>query len=218
MARLFHFIIVAAIAALAPLASHACEFVVAEKGGTAAPATFETVSEGIVSGALRCGREAYPASIWTLHVDGAQPSLGIRDDRLVNTDTTGPLGELLAANVEDHVRLTILERTETIGMQRSPLPAQWYRLTRFFTFCETAGGADPLDCSVGKARIKGRSVAEDTDRDGYLDTLAHEISFYDGASKLHFLSLVSPWSESPTADAGFLIEALNAVSDVLKPT
>ena len=90
-------------------------------------------------------------------------------------------------------------------------------MTRFFTFCENTAGADPLDCSVGKTRIKGRRTAEDTDRDGYLDASMHEISYYDGASKLHFMQFVTPWSQSMTADAGLWIEAVNAMSDVLKP-
>ena len=215
MARLFHLIIVAAVAALTPLAAQACEFVAGSDPGS--PVTFDTVADGIVSGSLRCGHEAHPAYIWTLPVDGDQAELGIRDDRLHNTDHVGPLGRLLAADVEDHVRLTVLERRETIPLSRSPVPQGWFRFQNFFTFCGIAEGVDPLDCSVGKARIKGTRTDDDTDRDGYLDTSTHEISFYDGASKLHFLSFVTPWTESLTADAGHWIEALNAVSDVLKP-
>lgn len=217
MARLFQLVIVTAFATLLPVASHACEFLAADKGGSGIPATFDTVADGVVSGFLRCGREAYPAYVWTLAVDADQPSLGIRDDKLLDTDSTGPLGELLAADIEDHVRMTVLERTDTIGLPRSPVPEGWFKLTRFFTFCESAEGADPLDCSVGAARIKGWRKAEDTDRDGYLDMSTHEISYYDGASKLHFMSFVTPWSESLTADAGVWIEAVNAVSDVLQP-
>ena len=214
MDRPFYLIVIAAAAALSPLAAHACEFVVQ---GQDHSATFDTVAEGVVSGSIRCGRDTHPAYIWTLHVDGDQASLGIRDDELLNTDHLGPLDELLAADIEDHTRLTVLERTETIPMSRSPIPAGWFQLTRFFTFCEKATGTDPLDCSVGTARIKGRRTAEDTDRDGYLDMSTHEISYYDGASKLHFMSFVTPWTESATADAGLWIEALNAVSDVLQP-
>lgn len=56
------------------------------------------------------------------------------------------------------------------------------------------------------------------DLDGYLDVSRHEISVYDGSGKLHFMSFEMPWTDSVTADAYVLIEALNAMSDVLQPT
>lgn len=195
----------------------ACEFFLPDQSGGPAAARFETVPDGIVSGMLRCGDESHAAFVWTLGVDADQPSLGIRDDKLIETGHTGPLSELLKARVEDHVRLTVLERTETVDMARSPMPEGWFRYTRFFTFCEEIEGGDPLDCSVGKARIKGRRMAEDTDGNGYLDVSTHEINFYDGASKLHVLGFTTPYSDSMTADAGLWIEALNAVSAVLEP-
>lgn len=122
----------------------ACEFLVKGTGETPRSVTFDTIADGIVSGLYRCGAKAYPALVWTLPVDGKQKSLGIRDDRLVDTKLTGPLGQLLVADVEDHVRLTILERAETMSMSRSPVPKGWFRFQRFFTFCD-AGAADPLD-------------------------------------------------------------------------
>ena len=70
MARLFQLVIVAAFATLLPVASHACEFLAAEKDSSGIPTTFDTVADGVVSGFLRCGREAFPAYVWTLGVDG----------------------------------------------------------------------------------------------------------------------------------------------------
>ena len=77
--------------------------------------------------------------------------------------------------------------------------------------------ARTLDCSVGEARVKARATAIDSDRDGHLDYSKHEISVFDGVSKLQVLSFMTPWRESVTADMGYWIEAINAVSDVLQP-
>lgn len=195
----------------------ACEFLPNGENGPESAARLETIAEGIVTGTLRCGRDSHAAYVWTLGVDGKRENLGIRDDALFSERHTGPLDRLMAAYVEDHVRITVFERNETVKISRTPMPDDRFSMRRFFTFCDVAGTADPLDCSVGKARIKGRRTAEDTNRDGYLDASMHEISYYDGDSKLHVLGFSTPYGDSLTADVGLWIEALNAVSDVLQP-
>ncbi|MCI5074967.1 hypothetical protein [Oricola sp.] len=207
----------AALCVSAAAPALACEFVSDEIEGRAITETLASVKDGLVPGALRCGTEEHPAYVWTLGVDGDQPSLGIRDDKLFETRHTGPLSPLLAAKVEDHVRMTVFERSETVKIARAPLTDDRFSFRRFFTFCDADGSADPLDCSVGSVRIKGRRTALDTNRDGFLDMSDHEISYYDGASKLHVIGFSTPYSDSLTADAGLWIEAINAVSDALKP-
>lgn len=209
------FSLLAFVLAAAP--ASACEFLVATKNGAVRAETFDTVPDGVVAGKLHCGSEAYSAFVWTLAVDGDQPSLGIRDDKLHDTTMTGPLSRRLVARVGDHARLTVLERTETVGMARAPAPSGWFSFQSFFTFCEAGADVDPLDCSLGHARVKGWRKDEDLDRDGFLDVTKHEISYYDGASRLHFMNIVTPWKESVTAGAVIWIEALDAVSDALKP-
>jgi len=202
---------------LAALPASACAFLPKGEDGPEAAARLDTLADGIVTGALRCGRDSYAAYVWTLPVDGEQESLGIRDDALFAERHTGPLDQLMAAYVEDHVRITVFERSETVKISRAPMPGDRFSMRRFFTFCDIAGIADPLDCSVGKTRIKGRRTAEDSNRDGYLDVSMHEISYYDGEAKLHVLSFATPYGDSLTADVGLWIEAVNAVSDVLQP-
>lgn len=195
----------------------ACEFLPNGENGPQPAAKLETIPEGIISGALRCGRNSHAAFVWTLGVDGEQEKLGIRDDALFEERHTGPLEKLMAAYVEDHARITVFERSETAKISRTPMPDDRISMRRFFTFCDVAASDDPLDCSVGKTRIKGRRTAEDTNRDGYLDASMHEISYYDGNSKLHVLSFATSYGDSLTADVGLWIEAVNAVSDVLMP-
>lgn len=195
----------------------ACEFLPNGEDGPKPAAKLETVPEGIVTGTLRCGRDSHAAYVWTLGVDGKQESLGIRDDALFAERHTGRLDRLMSAYVEDHVRITVFERSETVKISRTPVPDDQFSMRRFFTFCDVAETVDPLDCSVGKVRIKGRRTAEDSNRDGYLDASMHEISYYDGVSKLHVLSFATHHGDSLTTDVGLWIEAVNAVSDVLQP-
>ncbi|WP_425416698.1 hypothetical protein [Oricola indica] len=202
---------------LAASGAFACEFRPNGASGPEPAATLDMLPEGIVSGTLRCGARAHAALVWTLGVDGGQENLGVRDDKLFEIRHTGPLNRLMAAHVEDHAHITVFERSETVKISSGPLPEGRFSIRRFFTFCDIDHAADPLDCSIGKARIKGRRTAQDTNKDGYLDISEHEISYYDGDSKLHVLSFATPYGDSLTADAGLWIEAVNAVSDVLKP-
>lgn len=217
MPRLFHLTVIAAIATMTPAVAHACDFLLRGETGMT-KATLDDAPEGIAAGMFWCGGDNYGVQLWTLVVDPQQADLGIRDGKLFDTTTIGPLTELLSAQIENHARVSVHERTETVSMQRSPIPRGWHSFRRFVSFCDLAGTGDPLDCSLGAARIKAYSTAKDSDLDGYLDYSLHEISYYDGASKLHVLRFVTPYSKSVTADVGIWIEAINAVSDVLKPT
>ncbi|MFZ2101840.1 MAG: hypothetical protein WAU86_14875 [Oricola sp.] len=181
------------------------------------PARLSDIGPGIAAGMLQCGRELFPAQVWTLEVDPAKPELGVRDGKLFDTRFTGPLTELVSAKIASHARVSVQERSETVAMSRSPMPEGRNSFRRIVTFCDLSDSGDPLDCSLGAARVKARSTAEDADRDGYLDLSTHEISFYDGASKLHVMSFVTPWEPKLTTDMAHWIDALNAVSDVLKP-
>ncbi|WP_193174450.1 hypothetical protein [Oricola nitratireducens] len=216
MPRLSFSRVLAVLFVLTASPAAACEFLTDAGNGPEA-VQFADIQPGIAPGALRCGSDLFPGYLWTLGVDGQQAELGIRDDKLFDAESTGPLVELLSAKVEGHARVTVHERRETAAMPRSPLPQGWFQYRRFVTFCDATGYDDPLDCSLGRARVKARATAADSDRDGYLDMSTHEISFYDGASKLHVLNFVTPWTESLTADIATWIEAINAVSDALKP-
>lgn len=214
MTRLPLPLILAAFFAAAALPAHGCELLLEREDGPK-PARLDDIGPGIVSGILSCGQTRRLMQFWSLAVDPDQPGLGVRDGKLFDTRYTGPLTELFSAKVEDHVHLSVHERTETVPLSRSPLPGDRHSIRRFVTFCDVDGSPDPLDCSLGATRLKARATARDSDRDGYLDMSLHEISFYDGGSKLHVMSFVTPYSASLTADIGTWIEAINAVSDVL---
>lgn len=207
---------ISAAIALSAAPAFACEFLLDTDSGPER-AQLSDIGPGIATGTLQCGPRHVPVQLWTLGVDSGKAELGVRDDKLFDTRHTGPLTELVSAKIENHVRVSVHERSETVAMARAPLPSDYFSIRRFVTFCDIGTGADPLDCSLGKARVKARATAEDANRDGYLDLSTHEISVYDGGSRLQVLSFVTPWQDSVTTDMAWWIEALNAVSDVLKP-
>lgn len=214
MLRLLFSLVLAAFFAFPPASSDACEFLLDGDSGPQ-PARLEDLPPGIFFGALSCGAKRRVTQVWTLDVDPGKAELGVRDGKLFDTKYTGPLTQLASVQIEDHVRVSVHERTETVSMPRSPIPADRHSFRRFVTFCAISGSADSLDCSLGAMRVKARATARDTDRDGYLDISLYEISVYDGDSKLHVMSFVTPYAASLTADMGTWIEAINAVSDVL---
>jgi len=216
MPRLFLPLVLAVFFALPLASSHACEFLLDGDSGPE-PVRLTGIQPGIVFGTLSCGSTRRLAQFWTLGVDPEQAMLGVRDGKLFDTKYTGPLTELVSAQIENHVRVSVHERSETIGMPRAPVPAGRHSFRRFVTFCDLGGSADALDCSLGAVRVKARATAKDADRDGFLDISLHEISLYDGGSKLHVMSFVTPYAASVTTDIATWIEAINAVSDVLEP-
>jgi hypothetical protein len=216
MPRLFLPLVLTAIFAFPATSVFACEFVRDSVGGPQS-ARLGDIEPGIASGTLSCGKSRYPAQFWTLAVDSREADLGVRDGKLFDPSHTGPLTELVSARIEKHARVSVHERSETVAMSRSPMPSGRHSFRRFVTFCDLSGNDDPLDCSLGAARLKARATAQDANRDGYPDISMHEISFYDGKSRLHVMSFVTPYAESLTVDIGTWIEAINAVSDALKP-
>jgi hypothetical protein len=215
MPRSTVFLAFTAMAMSWPAAAHACEFLVNTETGMQ-PVQLSDMNDGIVNGTLGCGSERLNTQFWTMSVDTGKSVLGVRDGKLFETRFTGPLSELLTAQIEDHVDVSVHERTETVELSRGPLPVKRHRFRRYVTFCD-AGAADPLNCSLGDVRVKARVTFEHADDDGYLDASMHEISFFDGVSKLHVMSFITPYSQNPTGDISRWIEAINAVSDVLQP-
>ncbi|QKV19939.1 hypothetical protein [Oricola thermophila] len=207
--------LLAAIFALLLSPAEACTFLLEDDSGPRI-ARLGDIRPGTTRGVLSCGARRHAVLFWTLAVDADKAEIGVRDGKLFDTRFTGPLTELMSARIENHVRVSVHERTETTGMPRSPMPAGRHSFRRFVTFCDLGNDADPLDCSVGSARIKARATATDSDRDGHPDFSLHEISLYDGTSRLHVMSFTAPFADSITAEIGTSIEAINAVSDVLR--
>lgn len=206
-------IAVLVFALLASAPANACDLRL--RDGTVA-ADLSALPEGIVEATVDCGARRLTAQFWTLAVDPAQTELGVRDGKLFDTTRTGPLTELVSARIEDHLRVTVQERSDTAALSLRPEPQPRARYRRFGTFCDDIADSDPLDCSVGEARIKARVTAEHVDDDGWLDISMHEISVYDGDSRLHVMSFTTPYSPETTDDIAQWIEALHAVSDLLR--
>ncbi len=194
----------------------ACEVSI-QAGKELRGARLADLPDGIVTGVLDCAGDRYPAQFWTLAVDPARNHLGVRDNKLFDPVHTGALTRLVSAKVEDHVRVVVLERSETAALSLSAAPQKRNGFRRFVTFCDNIETADPLDCSIGTVRIKARATAEHLDNDGYPDVTLHEISYYDGESRLHVISFAAPYSPRPSGDLSRWIGVINAVSDVLQP-
>ena len=205
--------VLVALCALVCAPALSCELLV-DRGAGPEPVRLAGLGPGIAGGELACGPARQAAQVWTLAVDPQKSALGIRDDPLFSQRFTGPLSEVIALRIENDVRLTVFERTSTVGLSRSLASARRDGYRRFATFCDAAP-ADPLDCSVKGVRLKVRVTFEHADNDGYLDTALHEISYYDGAAKLHVISIVTPYVEGPMANINVWVAAIYAVSDVL---
>lgn len=201
---------------LLPAPAAACAVFVAADGDMH-DARLADLPEGIAAGVLDCAGERHPAQFWTLAIDPGQRQVGVRDNKLFDTLHTGPLTRLVSAQVEDHVRVVVLERSETAALSLSEVPPKRAGFRRFVTFCDDMDNSDPLDCSIGTARIKARATARHRDDDGFPDSTFHEISYYDGGARLHVISFAAPYSARPAGDLSLWIGAINAVSDILKP-
>ncbi|MBZ0161548.1 MAG: hypothetical protein K8H74_02415 [Notoacmeibacter sp.] len=160
---------------LLPAQAAACAVFITA-GGELRGARLVDLPDGIATGVLDCTGERHPAQFWTLAIDPGQPNIGVRDNKLIDTVHTGPLTRLISARVADHVRVLVLERSETAPLSLSDVPPKRAGFRRFVTFCDNIEGGDPLDCSIGRVRIKARASPRHLDDDGYPDSTLHEIS------------------------------------------
>lgn len=179
------------------------------------PLRLADMPDGLSGAVMRCGAREMKLQVWTLAVDGAAASLGIRDEPLFSADRTGPLTRLISAKVEAAGQVAVFERRETAALSQGGDQVRRQAFRRFATFCDGRAGADPLDCSLGAARVKARVSVRHADEDGIPDVGVHEISVYDGADRLQVISFIAPYAASPVRDVALWIEVLNAASDVL---
>lgn len=191
------------LAALAGPAAADCGFRPKSAPETLGP--IAALPEGVISGEAVCDGLTWPMAVWTMAVDGTSADLGIRDRPLFRGTPANPLVEVGRATVGG-ARMTIFQRQTTTpadqdGADRRPP----FRL--FGTICDE-GAAEPLDCSSGSARIRMRANVIDTDGDGTLDRVRHQVSIYDGADRLQVLMFETPHAGRPLANAVPWIEAL----------
>lgn len=181
--------------------------VVAATGAEATP--LEALPEGIVRGRAECEGLSRPVAVWTLPVDGGAADLGIRDRPLFRSRAANPLVRVARAAVGEAGRLTLFKRreahTRTEGAADLPDRRPPFRL--FGTFCDLAA-TEPLDCRAGAARIKMRADVVDTDRDGALDRVRHEVSIWDGADRLQVLMFETEHAGPPLRNAVPWVEVL----------
>jgi len=174
----------------------------------------DTLAEGTSRGLIKCSASHRRADIWTLDI-GTSPTAGVRIAPLFRAAIVGKLDRLAQLTVSGKARLTIFEPASTAAITRAGTVSRRHRFQRFMTLCDAASAADPLNCWFGSARIKGRVTMADLDRNGELDTALHEISVFDGGSKVHVIAFNTRLVKDPADHAGAWIEALRATTSLL---
>ena len=169
------------------------------------------LKEGTERGFIKCAAGHRQAHIWTLDI-GSSPRAGVRVDPLFRTSIVGPLQLMAQLTLAGAARLSIFERETTASQTRAGAVSRRHRYQRFMTLCDAATAADPLNCSYGAARVKGRVTMADADRDGELDTALHEISVFDGGTRLHVIAFSTGLAAQPEDHAGVWVEALQATA------
>lgn len=170
-----------------------------------------TLREGTSRGLIKCMTRHQRADVWTLDI-GNSPTVGVRVGPLFRTSIVGKLGTLARLTIKGAARLTIFEPVSTIETTRAGNISRRYRYQVFMTLCDASTAADPLNCWFGTARVKGRVTMVDGDRDGELDTAQHEISVFDGGSRLHVIAFNTTLAAEPEDHAGRWVEALAATT------
>jgi hypothetical protein len=173
-----------------------------------------TLAEGTSRGVIKCSTSHRRADIWTLDI-GTSPTAGVRTAPLFRAAIVGKLERLAQLTVSGKARLTIFEPVSTAATTRAGTVSRRHRFQRFMTLCDASPAPDPLNCWYGTARIKGRITMADLDRNGELDTALHEISVFDGGSKLHVIAFNTKLAKDPADHVGVWIEALSATTTLL---
>lgn len=191
-----------------PAAAEECG-VVSRNGPATGTLTLAELPAGIVRGEMRCGGRARPMAVWTLDVDPTARRLGIRDGPLFRSRPANPLVAVAVAGIGSHARLTLFKRREDerLGRATPGAPDRRPPFRLFGTLCDT-GAAEPLDCGTGPRRIKMRADIYDSDGDGALDRVRHEISIWDGGARLQVLMFASEHAGQPLRNAVPWIEVL----------
>ena len=195
------------LVALSPLTAGAAECGLAPHSVEPAEITpLESLPEGIVRGRGICDGFDRPMAVWTLPVDPEQEDLGIRDRPLFRSVPANPLVAVTEAAVGADARIAIFRRQRSpAASAEAPDRRPPHRL--FGTYCD-AGSAEPLDCGANGARIKMRADVVDSDGDGALDQVRHQISIWDGAERLQVLMFDTRHAGRPLGNAVPWIEAL----------
>lgn len=170
-----------------------------------------TLREGTSKGLIKCTASHRRADVWTLDI-GASPTAGVRVGPLFRTSIIGPLEAMVRLSLAGKARLTIFETSSTAPATRSGAVSRRHRYQRFMTLCDAATAADPLNCSFGAARVKGRVTMLDADRDGELETAQHELSVFDGGTRLHVIAFDTGLARHPEDHAAAWLEALRATA------
>lgn len=160
--------------------------------------------EGTIRGQGVCDGVETPMAVWTMAVDGGSEDLGIRDRPLLQSAPANPLIAVEAAAVGT-ARITVFRRRATPDPGRGPDDRRPFRF--FGTLCD-AGAAEPLDCSAGSSRVRMRANVMDTDQDGVLDRVRHEVSIWDGADRLQVMMFETRHAGRPLSNAAAWIDAL----------
>lgn len=179
-------------------------------GGASGPLyPLAALPDGISRGQASCDGVVRPMAVWTLGVDRRAPDLGVRDRPLFRSRAANPLVPVAAAEVAGAGRLTLFKRREDHARGAAPEGAPDRRppFRLFGTFCDLAA-ADPLDCAAGSARIKMRGDVIDSDGDGTLDRVRHQVSIWDGADRLQVLMFDAAHAGRPLGNAVPWLEAL----------
>ncbi|MDX1717621.1 MAG: hypothetical protein R3287_11990 [Anderseniella sp.] len=206
------------LTAIAPSQGEAqvrCLFALPDPGsGEVRIERLNTLAEGTSRGVIKCSASDRRADIWTLDI-GNSPTAGVRTAPLFRAAIVGKLERLAQLTVTGKARLTIFERASTAAQTRAGTVSRRHRFQRFMTLCDASPAPDPLNCWYGTARIKGRITMADLDRNGELDTALHEISVFDGGSKLHVIAFNTELAKDPADHAGAWLEALHATTGLL---
>ena len=202
-------LLVSAGALSAPQSASACEIWLHGSDGRAATVSPGELPEALAAATVRCGREALAVSIWTMRVDAEAPYLGVRDAALFRAEFTGPLSQIAEAEIPGAARISVLVRASAERMIRTE-GARAHGFRRFVTFCDAVHQSfAPLNCSLHGARAKARATARDSDFDGDLDIVEHEISLYLGGDRLHVVAFSEPFRGAALAGASKWIDVLS---------
>lgn len=165
--------------------------------------------EGLLTGEARCDGLARRMAVWTLGVDPEAEDLGLRDRPLFRSRDANPLVRVTGAEVAGAGRITLFKRREDHdrGDARPGQPDRRPPYRLFGTFCDL-GAPEPLDCAAGAARIKMRADVVDSDGDGALDRVRHQVSIWDGSARLQVLMFETAHAGRPLGNAVPWLEAL----------
>lgn len=182
---------------------------------TGRPARIEELPDGVFLGGLKCRHGIRAVSVWTMTVDGGAARLGIRDDPLFDGVGANPLVAVASIGYDDSARFTVFRRNQSVtGGLRAGAPDRI-----FGTLCtEIGAGAEvPLDCSFGEHRVKMRVDIRDNDVDGVHDRAYHEISIYDGDSRLQVIYMETTYDRRPQSLVRHWLTLLGEIGIIALP-